>query len=86
MDENCNVKNLYNLVISNLRTFVRMDDYEIGTKLICVGTDGASVMQGNRNDLCVRLQNFVAPYMIPIHCMTYRMNFAYRIVSTFISV
>lgn len=55
IDENCNAKNLYKLAISNLKDFVRMDDYEIAIKLICVGADGALVMQGNQNGLCIRL-------------------------------
>lgn len=66
-DENCNVENLYKLVISNLKYFVGMDDYEIATKLICVGADGVLVMQGNQNGLFVRLHTLVAPYMILIH-------------------
>jgi len=63
-----------------------MDDYEIATKLICVGEDGASVMQVNCNGLCVRLHTLAVPYMILIHCMVHRMNLAYRIIGTFISV
>ena len=55
MDKNCNVDNLYKLVVSNLKDFFGMDDYEIAIKLICVGIDGASVMQGNWNGHCVRL-------------------------------
>lgn len=63
-----------------------MDDSMIAKNLVCVGADGASVMQGQRNDLCVRLQLSVAPYMISIHCMAHRMNLAFKIVSKFPSV
>ncbi|KAH9296664.1 hypothetical protein KI387_044244 [Taxus chinensis] len=81
MVENCNAENLYKIVVSHLKDVAGMTDYEIATKLVCVGADGASVMQGHRTGLCVRLQTTVAPYMLPIHCMAHRMNLAYKMVS-----
>jgi len=60
-----------------------MDDSMIAKKLVCVGADGASVMEGQRNGLCVRLQLSAAPYMLSIHCMAHRMNLAFKIVSKF---
>jgi len=84
MKEACNSENLYNLVVNSLKEIANLIDVEITKKLICVGADGASVMQGNRNGLCIHLQTSVAPYMIPIHCMAHRLNLAYKIVSTHI--
>jgi hypothetical protein len=63
-----------------------MDPLMIAKKLVCVGADGALVMQGQRNGLCVRLQLSASPYMLSIHCMAHRMNLAFKIVSKFPSV
>ena len=60
-----------------------MDDHAISTKLIYVGKDGATVMQGNKNGLCVHIQTQVAPYMIQMHGMTDKMNLACQIISKF---
>lgn len=49
--------------------------------MICVGVDGAAIMQGNRKGLCVKLQTSIAPYMIAIHCMAHIMNLANKILS-----
>lgn len=38
-------------------------------------------MEGNCNGLCVRLQTSIAPYMIGIHCLTHRINLAFKILS-----
>ena len=60
-----------------------MNHSMIAKKLVCVGADGASVMQGQRNGLCVRLQLWVSPYMLSIHCMAHRMNISFKIVRKF---
>ena len=51
--------------------------------LVCVGEDGASVMQGQRNGICARMQLSTSPYMLSIHCMAQRMNLEFKIVSNF---
>ena len=79
-------ENIYELVIKSLKEIGGMDGLMITKKLVCVGADGAAVMQGQRNGLCVRLQLSAAPYMLGIHCMAHRMNLAFKIVSTFPSV
>ena len=60
-----------------------MDHSIIAKKLVCVGENGASVMQGQRNGLCARMQLSDSPYMLSIHCMAHRMNLAFKIVSNF---
>jgi hypothetical protein len=60
-----------------------MDHLMIAKKLVCVGADGALVMQGERNDLCFRLKLSTSPYMLSIHCMAHRMNLAFKILSKF---
>lgn len=82
MKEVCNSENLFNLVVNSFKENINLNDVEIMRKLICVGADGASVMQGNRNGLYIHLQTSVASYMIPIHYMAHRLNLAYKIVST----
>jgi len=81
MVENCNTENLYNLVIKSLKEVANMDAFEIAMKLICVGVDGAAILQGHRNGICIIIQIIVAPYLIPIHCMAHRLNLAYKIIS-----
>ncbi|KAH9316632.1 hypothetical protein KI387_025259, partial [Taxus chinensis] len=81
MVEKCNAENLHKIVVSHLKDITGMIDYEIATKLVCVGVVGASLMQGYRTWLCVQLQTTMAPYMLPIHCMAHRMNLAYKMVS-----
>ena len=44
---------------------------EIAKKLVCVGVDGASFMQGDKGSLCKQIKNDLTPYAIPIHCMAH---------------
>jgi hypothetical protein len=83
MMENSTTENIYELVNNSLKESGGMDPLMIAKKLVCVGADGASVMQGQRNGLCVRLQLSASPYMLSIHCMAHRMNLAFKIVSKF---
>ena len=50
------VENIYKLAINSLRVIGGMDHSMITKKLVCVGGDGASIMQGQMNELCARLQ------------------------------
>lgn len=63
-----------------------MDDFTIAKKLVCVGVNRASVMQGHMNGLCVKSQIICSPYMISIHYMIHIINLAFKIVSKFPSV
>jgi hypothetical protein len=83
MSDSSTTENIYGLVISSLKEISGMDNLMIAKKLVCVGADGASVMQGQRNGLCVKLQLSASPYMLSIHCMAHRMNLAFKIVSKF---
>ena len=56
MTKSSTTKNIYELVIASLKEIGGMDHSMIAKKLVCVGVDGASVMQGQRNDLCARMQ------------------------------
>ena len=76
-------ENIYELVIDSLKKISGMDHSTIAKKLVCVGADGASIMQGQRNVLCARLQLLPSPYMLNIHCMVHRINIAFKIVRNF---
>lgn len=80
---NANAENIFELVTKSMKDSLGMTSMEIAKKLVCLGADGASVMQGQRNGLCVRLQTSIAPYMLGIHCMAHRTNLAFKIVSDF---
>jgi hypothetical protein len=86
MRENSTIKNIYEVVINSLKEIGGMDHFMITKKLVCVVADGASVMQGQNNGLCVRLQLLTSPYMLNTHRMTHMMNLAFKIVSKFPSV
>ena len=75
--------NIYELVIKTLKEIGGMDDLMITKRLVCVGANGASIMQGKMNGLCVKLQLLASPFMISIHCMAHRMNLAFKKVSKF---
>ena len=75
--------NIYEIVIKNLKEIGGMDDLMIAKRLVCVGADGESIMQGQRNGLCARLQLSDSPYMLSIHCMAHRMSLAFKLVSKF---
>ena len=62
---------LYELLKTTLIEFGGLDSMEIAKKLVCVGADGASVMQGHKGGLCKMIKNDLAPYAIPIHCMAH---------------
>ena len=70
---NCSVinENLYELLKTTLIECGGLHNMEITKKLVCVGADGASVMQGHKGSLCKKIKNNLAPYSIPIHCMAH---------------
>ena len=76
-------ENIYELVIDILKEIGGMDHSMLVKKLVSVGADGASIMQGQRNGICAKLQLSASPYMLSIHCMAHRMNLALKIVSKF---
>ncbi len=82
---NCSAiaENLYELLKNTVIESRGLDSMEIAKKLVCVGVDGASIMQGHKGSLCKKIKNDLAPYAIPIHCTAHRMNLAFEIVSNF---
>lgn len=71
---------MYELAKKSLNEIPNMDDFTITKKLVCVGEDGAAMMQGHRNNLCEKLQMSIAPYMVLIHWMAHRLNLPRKIV------
>ena len=70
---NCSVttKNLHDLLKSTLIDCGGMDNMKIAKKLVCIGADVSSVMQGHKGSLCKKIKNDFVPYAIPIHCMAH---------------
>ena len=83
MKKSSTARNIYELVIKTLKEIGGMDDLMIAKRLVCVGTDRASIMQGQRNGIFDKLQLLSSPFMISIHCMAHRMNLSFKIVSKF---
>ena len=77
------VGNIYELFIKTLKEIDGMDDLMIAKSLVCVGAFGASIMQGKRNGICVKIQLLASPFRINIHCIDHRMNLAFEIVGKF---
>ena len=69
MRKNSTIENSYELVMENLKEIQGMDHSMITKMLVCVGADGASAMQGQRNGLCARMQLSASAFMLSIHCM-----------------
>ena len=84
--DNATTKTLFQLVKSNLIEYGAMDELTIAKKLVCVGADGASAMQGQRKGLCTKMQASCSPYVVGIHYMAHRMNLVFRVVKKFPSV
>ena len=76
-------ENIYELVIDSLKKIGGIDHSMIEKKLVCVGVYEASVLQGQRNSVCARLQLSTSSYKLSIHCMAHKMNLAFKIVSNF---
>ena len=55
MKKSSTAENIYELVIKTLKEIGGMDDLMIAKRFVCIGADGASIMQGQRNELCVKL-------------------------------
>ena len=53
--------NLYDLLKSTLIECGGLDNMEIAKNLVCVGVDGALVMQGHKGGLYKKIQNDLAP-------------------------
>ena len=49
MKKSSTARNIYELVIDPLKEIGGTDDLMIAKNLVCVGADGASIMQGQRN-------------------------------------
>ncbi|MCO5598189.1 hypothetical protein L7F22_052281 [Adiantum nelumboides] len=81
IDGSSNAENLLCLVIENLKVFGGIESTNLGGRLMCVGCDGASVLQGNRAGLIIRLTLEHAPFVLGIHCMAHRTNLAGKIIS-----
>ena len=45
-------------------------------KMMCLGSDGASVMLGNKAGLATLLKQQLNPYLLAIHCTAHRLNLA----------
>ena len=64
-------ENLYELLNTTLIESGGLDSMEISKKLVCVGADAASVMQGHKGSLYKKIKNDLVPYAILIHCMAH---------------
>lgn len=56
MRKSSTTENIYEVVLNSLKESGGMDHLIIVKKMVCVGADGALVMQGQKNGLYVKLQ------------------------------
>lgn len=80
-DNSSNANVITEMVIRALHTHGGLSREDIAKKCVCVGCDGASVLQGCRSGVCMQLELSYAPFMVGIHCMAHRTNLAGRILS-----
>ena len=83
MRDNSMAKNIFEVVKSSLIEYGGIYEMTIAQKLVCVGVDGALVMQGHKNGLVTKLKNFATDYILGIHYMAHGMNLAFGIVSNY---
>ena len=54
---------------------------QIREKLLCFSADGAAIFHGVRGGVTIQLQREFAPFLIGVHCSSYKMNLAMHVVS-----
>lgn len=86
MKESVTTENLFQLVKRSLIEYGGMNDITVAKKMVCVGADGASVMQGHRNNICTKIETSFAQYITVIHYIAHIMNLGFGIVSKYASV
>eukprot|EP00798_Chlamydomonas_sp_ICE-L_P022153 gene22153-29215_t len=59
---------------------------DLASRLICVGCDGASVLQGARKGLVTRLRQGYCPYIASVHCYAHRGNLVAKVLDTMTEV
>lgn len=69
LNHNTTTENLYESSKTTLIEYGGLDSMEIAKKLVCVGVDGALIMQCHKGCLCKKIKNDLVPYTIPIHYM-----------------
>lgn len=75
MAGDCSADSIATRVVAVLSVVGGLSEAAIASKLVCVATDGASVMTGIHNGVTTQLQRW-APFLVPIHCMAHRTNLA----------
>jgi hypothetical protein len=54
---------------------------EVRQRLLCFGSNGASVLQGKKNDVVVQIQGSHAPHCQCMHCVAYQTDLAVEVLS-----
>jgi hypothetical protein len=54
---------------------------EVRQRLLCFGSDGASVLQGKKNGVVVQIQGAHAPHCQGMHCVAHRTDLAVEVLS-----
>ncbi|XP_077988181.1 zinc finger protein 862-like [Glandiceps talaboti] len=60
-------------IATTLKAHVLNDKLVVPEQFIGFGSDGASVMTGKNNGVCVRLRREINPFLLGIHCIAYRL-------------
>jgi len=74
--------NLTSLIISALSVKAALIAEAISTRLICFGVDGVATFQGHMSGVTKQIQSQHAPFVQGIHCMAYRFNLAFKMLSS----
>lgn len=68
--------NIFEKICNSLHGVGGLTSEHIIKKLICITTDGASVMQGELNGVCHLVKTKISPCCTQMACMSHRMNLA----------
>ena len=74
MTEAPNAEHLYDLLVSTLVDVTGLSEEQLGAKLVGMGCDGASVMQGHSNGLVALVRGRLAARISGWHCAAHRLN------------
>ena len=69
------------MLINALREVGGLKDVQIQEKLLCFGTNGATIFHGVKVGITVQLQREFAPFLIGVHCSNHKTNLTMHAVS-----
>lgn len=68
------------MILSAIKDFTGLSADQLKQKVISIGADGCSTMQGKHNGVLVNLKREAFPYMLPTSCAAHKANLACEVI------